>query len=402
MLTRLRQQIATYPPQFWLMFWGMLISVTGVSMIWPFLMIYISGQLDKPMAQIASLMSLNAIMGVVAAFLAGPTSDRLGRKWVMILSLAGNGLVYFLFGQASTWLHFALLLAFWGFFGPMYRVGSDAMLAEIIPEEHRADAYALSRMSTNVGIALGPAIGGILASTSYDIAFVIAACSLVGYGLVLALFAHETLPERTRVQTIGENPWRAYNQVLRDTYFLRFAGLFVLVQMCAVFVWLFMGVYAKTQYGLPENLFGLIAATNATMVVLFQFSITLRVKHYRPLRMMALGTLLYGLGVGSVVFARDFWGFWISIIILTIGEMIVVPTASAYAANLAPEAMRGRYMSIYNLSWNAASGIAAPIGGWISDVIGPVSVWFGGLAVGLAGAAGFWRLQNRQRLRIKD
>ncbi|GAB4529885.1 MAG: MFS transporter [Anaerolineales bacterium] len=390
--------LSAYPAQFWLMFWGMLMSTVGASMIWPFLMIYVSERLQRPLGQVAGLMSINALMGLVAAFLAGPLADRLGRKWIMVIGLVSNGLVYLLIGQASLLWHFAVLLGLWGFFGPIYRVGGDAMLADLVPAEERADAYALLRMSNNIGVAIGPAVGGFLAATSYEIAFLCAAIGLSGYGLLLALFARETLPDAARRQ-VSEPPWRAYHQVLRDGDFLRFVALFIMAQMCAVLIWLLMGVYAKTQYGVLESRYGWVATTNATIVVFFQLAVTRRTKKYPPLRMMALGTLLYGLGVGSVALARGFWGFWGSMVIYTLGELILIPTASTYVAGLAPAGMRGRYMGVYGLGWNIASGIASPLGGHLSDLLGPLSPWYGGLTIGLLGAFGFMRLRPPARLR---
>ncbi len=398
MFTRWHLHTRDYPSQFWLMFWGMLMSTVGASMIWPFLTIYVSGRVQRPLGQVASLMTLNSLVGIGAAFLAGPITDRLGRKWVMVISLVGNGAVYLLMGQAERLWHFALLLSLWGFFGPMYRIGGDAMLADLVPPQRRPDAYALLRMSNNVGVAVGPAVGGFLASTSYGVAFLMAALGLSGYGFLLAFFARETLPRSARSQPL-EPPWKAYRQVLRDGRFLRFVGLFVAAQMCAVLIWVLMGVYAKTQYGVLENRFGLIATTNATLVVALQFSITQRTKRYPPLRMLALGTLLYALGVGSVALARGFWGFWFSMVVYTLGEMVLVPTASTYAANLAPAEMRGRYMSIYGLGWNVAAGLASPLGGYLSDFFGPASTWYGGLFIGLLGAAGFLRLQGQEAAR---
>jgi MFS family permease len=73
------------------MFYGMLISTIGASMIWPFLMIYVRQRVNMPLTQAASLMTINAITGIIAAFFAGPITDRVGRKWVMIFSL-GHGL----------------------------------------------------------------------------------------------------------------------------------------------------------------------------------------------------------------------------------------------------------------------------------------------------------------------
>jgi MFS family permease len=73
------------------MFSGMIISSIGGSMIWPFLMIYASEKLAMPLSQVTSLMSIHAIAGLISVFIAGPVVDRLGRKWIMAVSLALNG-----------------------------------------------------------------------------------------------------------------------------------------------------------------------------------------------------------------------------------------------------------------------------------------------------------------------
>ncbi len=395
MFTRWRSQTGDYPAQFWLMFWGVLMSTLGASMIWPFLMIYVSERLQRPLGQMAFLITINSFVGLLASFLVGPIADRLGRKWIMVISLLGNGITYLAMGQAQTLWQFAVLMAIRGLFNPMYRIGGDAMLADLIPPQRRPDAYALVRMANNVGVAVGPAVGGFLAATSYDITFLIASIGISGYGLLLAFFAHETLPQFTDEQTVEETVWQAYMRILRDERFVYFVATFVIAQMGAPMVWILMGVYAKSQYHVPENQFGLIATTNAVMVVVFQFAVTLRTKRYPPLRMMALGALFYALGVGSVSLARGFWGFWISMVVYTVGEMILIPTASTYAANLAPPEMRGRYMSLYSLSRNISSGIASPLGGYLSDWLGPASTWYGGMIIGLVGAGGFWLLSRR-------
>ncbi|HIE56887.1 MAG TPA: MFS transporter [Anaerolineales bacterium] len=126
LIQRIRDIIAAYPRQFWLMFFGMFISTVGASMIWPFLLVYVSGKLNRPLGTVASLLTINAAISLGAAFIAGPITDRFGRKWVLVISLIGNGMVYLLLGQAVTLLHFAVLMVFWGLFSPLYRVGGDA------------------------------------------------------------------------------------------------------------------------------------------------------------------------------------------------------------------------------------------------------------------------------------
>jgi MFS family permease len=388
--------LKAYPKQFKLMFYGMFISTIGSSMIWPFLMIYVRQRVNMPLTQAASLFSINSAAGIIAALIAGPVTDRIGRKWVMVFSLAGNGLAYFFMGHAHSYLHFAILMALNGAFNPLYRVGADAMLADLIPSDKRPDAYAMIRLSNNAGIAIGPMLGGFLSVISYSIPFYLAGTGMLTYSLLLAFFAQETLPERIAMPAASGKARGGYLQVLRDTHFLSFAGAFMLTQMCAALIWTLMPVYANNIYHVPESLYGFIPATNALMVVFLQVFVTGKTKHYRPLRVMMIGTIFYTVGVGSVAFGHSFFGFWISIVIMTVGELITMPTASSYAAALAPPEMRGRYMSVVGLTWSTALGIAPIYGGYLNDNITPVATWIGGVFIGLLGILGFFVLSKRQ------
>ena len=384
MILKLQNTIQTYPRQFWLMFAGMLISTIGSSMIWPFLMIYATERLNVPMTTAAALMTINAAAGMLASFIAGPIIDRFGRKWMMVGSLATNGLTYLILSQASTLPEFAIAMALSGAVNPLYRVGADAMLADLVPADKRIDAYALVRLSNNLGIAIGPAIGGFIATASYNLAFYLAATGMVVYSLLLTLFAVETLPKVIRTAQSSEisKPDRGYGPVLRDKPFLSFVAAVSMAMMCATLIWLLMPVYAKQAYQIPENLYGLIPTTNALMVVTLQLVVTRISKRYPPLPSVAVGALLYAIGVGSVAWASNFWGFWTSMVIMTFGELILVPTSSTYTANRAPADMRGRYMSIYGLTWGIASGIGPLVGGFLNDSIGPSAIWYGGAFIG--------------------
>ena len=385
-----------YPKQLRLMFYGMLISTIGSSMIWPFLMIYVRQRVNLPLTQIASLMTVNATAGLIAAFIAGPITDRVGRKWVMVFSLAGNGLVYFFMSSAHSYLSFAILMTLSGTFNPIYRVGADAMLADLIPSEKRPDAYALMRLSNNAGISIGPMIGGFISSLSFTITFYFAGAGMIIYSLLLTFFAIETLPKHIAVPSDTTKPFGGYLQVLRDTRFLTFIGAFILTQMCATMIWILMPVYANGIYNIPENQYGFIPTTNALMVVFLQVFVTRITKQHHPLPVMMVGTIFYALGVGSVALGHSFVGFWISIVIMTIGELILMPTSSSYVAGLAPPDMRGRYMSVSGLTWSAAAGIAPLLGGYLNDNIAPVATWYGGFVIGIIGILGFFILSRKQ------
>ena len=396
MLSVFKRARSEYPRQFWLVFWGMLISAIGMSMIWPFLMVYVSERLSLPMTTTASLMTLSAATGLVASFIAGPIVDRFGRKWIMVISLVLNALGYVLMSQAQTLPEFAVLMALNGIVNPLYRIGLDAMIADLIPHNKRPDAYSLTRMANNIGVAVGPAAGGFIAAISYAIAFYIAAGGLVIFGALIALFAIETLPPReVTAHARPTERFGGYGSILRDRPFMGFVISFTLVMVAASQVWVLLAVYAKQNFGIPESEYGFIPTTNALMVILFQFAVTQATKHRPPLGMVALGAVFYAVATAGIAFGQGFWAFWICMVVLTCGELIIMPTSSTYVAGLAPTDKRGRYMSLFGLTWNVASGIGPVFGGLLNDALGPQAIWYGGGVAGLIAVLGFLAMFRR-------
>jgi len=390
----MNQEFSRYPGQFWLMFAGMILATTGSAMIWPFLMILASESLSLPLAAAASLMSISAAAGLVSSVLAGPIVDRAGRKWVMVIGLVGNGVCYFLLSRAGSYAAFALTLGLSGVFSPLYNVGSDAMLADLFPAEKRADAYALIRMARNIGVAAGPAVGGLVLSRSYNLGLYSAAAGLASYGLLVLLFARETIPAEARNAPRGlAHQLRGYWDALRDRPFMGVVGAFTLVQMVTALVWVLLSVHVKTNYGISERLYGWLPTTNALMVVFFQIFVTRFTRPYPALRVLRWGASFYIVAPLVVALSSGFWGFWLAMVLMTVGELVVVPRASAYVANLAPADKRGRYLSLYGLTWNIAAGISPVLGGFLSDAYGPTAPWLGGILFGLMAVGAFWALR---------
>jgi len=401
MINHLQREFSQYPRQFWLIFIGMAIAMTGATMIWPFLMIYASDKLSLSLAAAASLMSINAVTGLVSAIIAGPIVDRLGRKWVMVVSLVGNGVCYIFLNRASSYPAFALIMGISGAFSPLYQVGSDAMLADLFPVGKRADAYALYRMARNIGVAAGPALGGLVLARSYSIGLFSAAAGYIFFGLLLLLFARETLPEGINMKKSSlVRQLRGYWQALTDKAFMSLVGAFTLIQMTASLMWVLLSVYVKMEYGIPERLYGWLPTTNALMVVFFQVLITRKTRSYPNLHVMRWGSIFYIFAPLIVALSSGFWGFWMAMVVMTLGELVVVPRTSAYAANLAPIDKRGRYMSLYGLSWNVAVGISPVLGGFLSDRICRQAPWWGGAVFGLLAVVAFWTMSKNSSTEV--
>jgi len=390
-LNSIKTLYLSYPRQYWLMIVGIVIATAGGSMIWPFLLIYASGKLSLPLSTVATLITVNAGTGLIASFIAGTLADKIGRKVVMNFSLTVNGLAYFLLIFADTYPQFFALMILAGLSNPLYQVGADAMLADMIPTEKRADAYAINRIANNAAFALGPAVGGFLAAKSYNYALIGATTGYLLYSIILFLFMKETLVRENTTpspETKSESIISSYSRVFQDKHFITFVLIISMGLIAPTLMWVLMPVYAKTNYNINEALYGWIPTTNALMCVFLQYPI-INITRSRPtLFVLAAGMAIYALGTGTIALMNTFWGFWLSMVIITFGELTLVPTASKFVADISPADLRGRYMSLHWLGWGIARALAPLIGGFLNDNISPRSIWIGGLLFGLTSALG--------------
>ncbi len=390
-----------YSTQFWLVFVGLVISSTGTTMIWPFLTVYASSKLSMPMAAIMGLMSFNSIAAFISSILAGALADRFGRKGVMTVGLVGAAAVYAGYMFATQYWHFMLLLTFAGLFSPLYRVGTDVAVADLVSAEHRVHAYSITRMGHNIGVALGPILGGLVLAKSYNIGFVSASLALLVYAVIVVAFIKETLTTQNVREGLREQ-LLIFKEALKN---LRFSWMIVshtLKEICATFIWVMLAVHMKTNFGYNEDVYRWLPTTNALMVILFQVLITRVAKRWRDTQVMIWGTIFYPISMLIVAFSSGFWGFWLSMVALTIGELIVSPTASAYVANLAGPEKRGRYLGMFSLTWPLAMAVGPVSGGFLSDKIGITAPWLAAAVVGVLAVLSFWGLDRyTQKKRIE-
>lgn len=375
----------------------MLLSAIGGSMYWPFLTIYLRERLDVPLTTIALLFTINSGVGLLATGVAGPLVDRFGRKGAMVLSLSVSGATLLAMSLANSLSAWALLMVLSGLTNPLFGVGADAMVADLIGANRRAQAYALIRMVRNVGIAIGPAVGGFVTAVSFALALQVAAVTEVVFALITLFGMRETVPTDPLPHEATERS-RGYGPILQDRVFLAFCAVYTLATMAYSLFMVLLPVYAKENFGVPESQYGFILSANATMVVMFQYATTRITERHNHLLVLATGSFFYAVGVGSVAWGWDFPTFLLSMVVLTVGEMILVPTSTALTANLAPADMRGRYMSIYGLTWGIGFGVGPVVGGYLNDNFAPVTMWYGGLALALAAAVGFVWLARRTHI----
>jgi MFS family permease len=395
---RLVSTIEDYPRNFWTIVVVTFIDRLGGALLFPFFTLYITQKFGVGMTTVGVMFGIFAVTGMVGSTIGGALTDRIGRKTMLLFGL--------IFSAVSTlWMGLVneldLFMAGTVVVGLLSNVGGpaqQAMVADILPEEQRAQGFGILRVVMNLSVTLGPAIGGLLAARSYLLLFISdTVTSLIVAGIVFVI-----LPE-TRPIWPGSKPqesfaltFAGYGRVLRDKFFMIFMGASILMVTVYVQMNSTLAVYLHDVHSVTEQGFGYILSMNALMVVLFQFPITRRITRYPPLAIMALASALYAFGFAMYGFASTYGSFLLAMVIITIGEMFHVPVSQALVAKMAPEDFRGRYMAVNGYSWAIPFAIGPLLAGLIMDNADPRWVWYAAGLVGLAATSIFTTLYRRE------
>jgi MFS family permease len=388
-----------YPHAFWMMVVVNFIDRLGGSLLFPFFALYVTRRFNVGMTEVGSLFAVWSLASFIGSFPGGALTDRLGRKGMIIFSLAATSLSSVALGLVNSLALFFLVGFFTGIFtdigGPAYQ----AVVADLLPEEKRAQGYGIIRVAFNLSAAIGPVIGGFIAAHSYLALFITdAVISLIAAGFVF-FFIPETKPEvrpGAREETMGET-FAGYLRVLRDSPFMIFVGVSFLAWLVYMNMNTTLGVYLRNSHGIPESGYGLILSLNALMVVLFQFPITRRLEKRPPMLMMAFGALLLAIGFVMYGIFPAYAFFMLAMAIITVGEMVMVPVANALVAKFAPEDMRGRYTFVYGVSWGASFAIGPVLAGTLMDGPNPNWLWYACGILGLVATFGYLALHRRSQ-----
>jgi len=413
MIWRVRSTVREYPRQFWVLFVSELINAAGAGLVFPFISLYLSRHLNFSMTDIGVFFGLYAIISTISQLAGGSLVDRIGRKPVMLFSMFGNALAVLGFGLggplmsapgALRLLVIGLIITAMGLTGAAFGPAVNAMVADLVESQKRSEAYGLLRVVQNLGIAIGPAVGGLIAAHSYLALFVISALASTIYGAMIALFIRETLPKRAATSAQAAAPLAKDGagmwNVLRDRVFMLFTLLSLATLISYSQMTTTLPVYLNRSFGVSEQWFGLLMSLNAVMVVLFQFPVTRITNRYGRAVMMGLGAVFYALGFGVFALTGALPFFFLAQAILTTGEMISVPVSQAFAADIAPEDMRGRYMGIAGLAYTAGYGLGPMLGGLVMDRLGGQYIWYGAFASCMLLALGFLAMNGQVKKRI--
>lgn len=374
-------------------------------------------------------MTCFGIGAIFAALAGGHLADWKGRKPVLFGALALGAGVLLLIPQLNAVWQVLLVVFLYAVIGEQFRPALQAMIADLVEPAKRTHAFGLMYISINLGFGIGPLIGGMLAEKNFDYLFYGQALASLCFAIVVLAFVPETMrsrreapaaaesanpetpfaPDATRIDAAQPEPHigflPALKQILRDYPFLLFcAGTFfisvVFMQMMSSF-----SLFLETK-GFGTREYGRIIAVNGLVIAGAQIFVSAAVARFDPFRMLAIASMLTSLGFGLKMAATTEVAFMMTVVIWTFGEMMQSPLLAPVVSEVAPRALRARYLGLVTIAFSGANALGAPVGGWVLARLGGTALWAATAAVALLGGAFYWfsgrALRTRMAPRVRS
>jgi MFS family permease len=369
------------PRTAWILFAGTFVHRLA-SFVFPFLALYLTRR-GLSLTEAGLAITGYGIGGVLAQISGGLLTDRIGRRNAIAVSMITSAALVLLLLQARSLPAVMAIVIVYSFFAELHRPASGALIADLVPSDHRVAAYAFNRLLFNIAFAVGLALGGFLAEESFTLLFIADAATSAAFGLIsLLALPHGSRTGKEEERAIGGGALAA---ILADTGFLLvlgaiFGGALVYAQAYSTFpLWV-------RDLGFEEKVYGFLQGMNGLLVALFELGVTAIAMRHPRTRMIALGVLLTGLGFGGFGLLRSGVGMAVAVAVWSFGEMFGSPSAAAFVADRAPAHLRGRYQSSLGITYGLAFTVG-PVAGTALYRGAPEGVWIACLALGVIGAA---------------
>jgi MFS family permease len=377
---------------------GGLVNSFGNGIVLPFLIIYLHNVRGIPLGLAGLAAAIQSAAALGSGFVAGTLSDRVGAKRVLLGSLMVVTVAFALMPFIREAWHAFAIYVVWGAGSGAFWPSQGALLAGLAPPERRAPAFALQRLTMNLGVALGGVCAGLIASvahpSSFTVLFLINCATFVGYIVVLTrVRAPELHPERLHGR------WR---DVGRDRVFVAFTLLNAAFMTVAISLMVeLLPAFAKNVAGVNERQIGIIFALDSIGIVLFQLPIAKLLEGRRRMAGLAAMGILWAVSL-LLVWAAGVWTTTTvaalvlagASLVFAIGECLHGAIQAPLSADLAPPRLLGRYLALSSLSWQVG-WIVGPAGGGFLLQHAPLALWPIAAAANVACAVGALALERR-------
>lgn len=332
------------------------------TMVLPFLSKYLKEDLHFTYNQVGWIMVAFGLGSMLGSWLGGKLSDKIGFYKIMVFSLFTSGVSLFFVQYITTFWSLCIAMFLLMTIADMFRPAMFVSLGAYAKPENRTRALTLVRLAVNLGFAAGPALGGlIIMGMGYSGLFWVDGSSCI---ISISIFA---LLVKEKKKTVHEDKLESaadVKSVFHDKIFWVF--LFVSFVTAMIFFQLFttLPLYHNEKFGLSEFQTGLLMTLNGLLIFALEMPTVgfLEKKGFAKIRIIILGSFV--MASSFFLLLVNFWAgmLVVSMICISIGEVLTFPFSNAFALSRAPRGQEGRYMALYTMSFSLAHIISSKLG----------------------------------------
>jgi MFS family permease len=359
---------------------GRVINAAG-TFVFPLLTLILTQKVHMSSADAGILLSASGIVFMLSGIIGGKLSDHIGRKKIIIIfnTLGASGYIAAaVMGMSMTTV---MVILFSGFVMGIADPASGALVADITTPKNRDSAYSLFYMAMNLGFAISPLIGGLLFNNYLEILFVADAVTAFIAMILILKFIPETINKND--EELGEDRKLEARvkgsifKVLLERPILIFYAVVLLGYNFVYSQWGFMyPIHAElVAPGDGAKLYGTLMSFNAIIVITLTPLLTKLLSSKKSLRRIVYGGFLYTIGFGLPGFLDRIPFLFVSVFILTVGEIVVTTSTMPFIANHTPASHRGRMNAVLPLIMGFGYMIGPLITGNVSNTIGINGTW---------------------------
>ncbi|MBI1937162.1 MAG: MFS transporter [Ignavibacteriales bacterium] len=383
------------PRNVWLVAFATLINRSG-TMVIPFLALFLIKGRGINAADAGLVLTFYGAGSLITAPFVGKLSDKLGALRVMKISLTLTGVMLFFYPHITNYFLILGYTLIWSVIGEAFRPANLSFISSETKPEKRKTAFALNRLAINLGMSIGPVIGGFLSQINFHLLFYVDGITslLAGGFLMIAKFGKtedrkqnsEVRSNEIDVELNKDNhpSFSIEHQVSslkhQESIFHNKRFLLFMLSLIPANIVFFqhigaMPIFIVRDLGLRESVYGMLMAVNTVLIIFIEVPLNNAMSRWSDRKAAALGALLCGIGFGAMAFAHEIIFLIVTIVIWTFGEMIYFPASASYISLVSPEERRGEYMGYFQMTFSFALMTGPWIGTIVLENFGSVILW---------------------------
>ncbi|HAY3541781.1 MFS transporter [Elizabethkingia anophelis] len=369
----------------------MLINRSG-SMVLPFLGVYMTDQLEFSIKESGIVLSFYGVGSVIGSWLGGYFTDKFGEYRVQSTSLFLSAPLFLLIPIFTSVEGMALIILLQSIISETFRPANSVAITKYARPENLTRAFSLNRMAINLGFSIGPALGGILSSVSYELLFITNAVGAILAGIFYVRFfrkRHKIYQKKMKEKSMVKDTLEKERSPYRDSPFLVYCLLCAIFSICFFQFFNTIPIFYKEVAHLDQKSIGYILGYSGFIIVVLEMLVV----NFADKYLTIAKTLLYGILMCAAAYAmlainHHILLIMLSISILSVGEILVLPFMSTITALRSGKTNQGAYMGLNGMTFSISFIITPLLGTSVASDLGFNTLWIGsGAVLALAGIA---------------